>query len=269
MAALPPSAWRGIGVLLAAVPAAGGMAVLRDRKRVPELEITDGGFATPRGPGALYGALALLAILAATVVLGRAEVAGLTAHLAWLILLAVPAAALAFVVRGAWRGTGVTLTPAGVRVDAYHRRVFTPWDEFSGDTRLVFSGTEPGFLVAVLRHYVAHPEDRASIGTDTGYQVVRDLPTATDIRRALPLRDKVLGTVLLVSSPVLWLWTSAVLDPYGAIQSMSAIAGLLGWAGLSLLIPLVNEKQPPVVLDEAPPPPPRPAWSRDVTQNGL
>jgi hypothetical protein len=106
-------------------------------------------------------------------------------------------AAVAICFRAAWDHLGVRLRPDGVLHRGPLGSLFVPWASFdveypawpvdnSDRLRLEYQGparvrgiverrsmtvinVDRGFLARTIQHYVAHPEDRAAIGTDAGY----------------------------------------------------------------------------------------------------
>ncbi|BCY07869.1 hypothetical protein L3i22_029570 [Actinoplanes sp. L3-i22] len=101
--------------------------------------------------------------------------------------------------RTLWSGDGITLTPAGVHADKARGTVTFPWEALdqakppvveSNELEIAYRRPElvkaTGLLVfrewltigsvplptiaAALRHYLAHPEDRAGIGTTAGHE---------------------------------------------------------------------------------------------------
>ena len=110
----------------------------------------------------------------------------------------------ALVVTWAWRGQGVRLHPSGVRQTWALGSLTVPWEALlppqippAADRRPWFpmrimephlvrrrgiprsrrasrtDNVDPGFLAAVIGHYVAHPEHRAAIGTQAEYERLR------------------------------------------------------------------------------------------------
>ncbi|BCJ46650.1 hypothetical protein GCM10010168_38270 [Actinoplanes ianthinogenes] len=128
----------------------------------------------------------------------------------------VPLAALGFLayLRALWHGLAVTLTQDGVHADKYSGALTFPWTALDPDRppevsshevrvryrrpeaarvthRLVRRGTvvtegiRPERAAAALRHYLAHPEERARIGTADGLArlltaIERPVPAASD-----------------------------------------------------------------------------------------
>jgi hypothetical protein len=143
-----------------------------------------------------------------TPLMGIIPLAGI-AHLACLgvfVLYPVesPTAALAALLyvcylRAQWHGVGLTLTPEGLRADKYAGSMTVPWTalepgqpgyeeggvrlalahpELAGYTGVVLRrtvladavGVPAAFLAAAIRHYAAHPGERAGIGTLEGHE---------------------------------------------------------------------------------------------------
>ncbi|GIE55789.1 hypothetical protein Aoc01nite_11910 [Actinoplanes octamycinicus] len=113
--------------------------------------------------------------------------------------LIVPVAALALLgyARALWYGLGVTLTADGVHADKYTGSLTFPWEALDPDRppkvvsheveihyhrpdlirvtgrlvrrrTVITEGIRPELVAAALRHYLAHPAERARIGTRDG-----------------------------------------------------------------------------------------------------
>jgi hypothetical protein len=121
-----------------------------------------------------------------------------------MVLMGVPALLFAAV---AGRGPGICLTPNGIHADGATGTLAIPWTALSADqprpatpeteycldlalsrpdqvtksgfvrraNRIFFEGTQPAFAAAAIRHYAAHPADRALIGTRAGHRQLVEL----------------------------------------------------------------------------------------------
>ncbi|XVV13593.1 hypothetical protein ACQP2X_04355 [Actinoplanes sp. CA-131856] len=252
---------RGALLLGAAVVLALLAWFLAERPRTPAMPA----FTTPRGPALIVAGLAHFALIAACLSLGLAE----PDKTAWVVLLVATLAPLPFYAYGLWHGTGVTLTPAGVRADKLAGTLFHPWHALSEtqprndldgeitiaahgkpettgrpanrDT-LIFDGTSGAFVAAALRFYVAHPSEREQIGTPEAYRrLVAGIALETD--RPLPpptprpaIRDTSIGLTIIAVAAAIGLWTDWRLTGHGLIALLPQVMLLPAMFGTALII---------------------------------
>ena len=189
----------GVGLALLALGVA--LAVLDPDVRGPRRDgfvVAGGTFADPGGSQPVALALANICLVTACFADGVHETAGQRGP--WIALLVAYTIPLGFYGYGAWRGTGVTLSPHGLRVAKLSGEVFVPWVALApiqyapvnpvilrvADPDLVrrsgrpfdtdsvtFPHTDHEFAAAAIRHYAAHPEARPTIGTSDGDATLR------------------------------------------------------------------------------------------------
>ncbi|MGX6607404.1 hypothetical protein ACWKSP_35555 [Micromonosporaceae bacterium Da 78-11] len=278
-----------------------------EKRDFPALLIGPGpALRTPRG--AAFVLLGLLHLTAVTmfVALGTMATSEGPDRRAWLFLVLGLGLPLPMYFRGLWRGIGVTLGPAGLTADLAAGSLFVPWDAFATDQpvtrpgdneaglllalarpelvtrtglslrrRLVsFDGPGAGVLAGAIRHYVAHPSDRAEIGTASGYErlfaagpeydATAEPGEPPSVRRRVV--ESIMGALLAVlgfGGGLIFKVRFQRLDWYGVT---SHTLFWLGLGGLCLIVNAVTGKPkssaaPPVV----PPPAAGPEWARDVT----
>ncbi len=188
------------GCLLAA-----GVTGVADRRRAGRDFTVDGGaFGTHRGATIVLAGLAHIALIAAFGGPGMWLLRSGGFDPAWLVLLVLTAAPFPVYAAGLWRGVGVTLTAHGLRVDRLAGTLSVPWAALEpGDAarpltggrevalryarpdlvrarglvpvrdRFLVEGTTSGFTAAAVRHYAAHPDRRAAIGTAAEHDRLR------------------------------------------------------------------------------------------------
>lgn len=182
----------------------------RRRPRTFDLVDDPAAFGSPRlgsgvlmGASVLPGATLLISGLGYGVASGEHVVFGIPAIIGTLVF-------VGYSMRLAWIGPGVRLTPAGVLADGLNGSVLVPWTELDpdqpvtpgdndfelrvGSRKINFEGVDTDFLREVIEHYVAHPDDRAAIGTAdelTRLAIVLPAPPADDPARPAVLRPGV------------------------------------------------------------------------------
>ena len=224
-----------------------------------DLEVTDGGFEAPGDPGLLVLGLAHLGLIASIWVVGVHD----GARAAWAVLLLFFAVPLLFYGPGLWSGTGVTLTPAGIRARKQSGSVWIPWEALAAsqpppdpDGTIVLALAQPSLitrsgwpldperlprhavLAAAIRHYVGDPGSRSEIGTLFEYNRLVELVEADPEfprrdRASRATRDVTVGAVVIVLSALMYFWTRAAFDGHGLIEvlpPLTAVPALFGAA---------------------------------------
>jgi hypothetical protein len=191
----------GLLVGLVALVVLGAVTATSDDSRPPAvvLSVPDRTIGTPRTGGLVLLGLAHLTV--ATIPAGFAAQAGATGD-SWVGLAVMTGLVLAvfpLYARGLWHGTGVTLSPYGIRLDTNAGRYDVPWDAVAAEqpaqrhgtdgrpdeirlllarpdlvrrTRMTtgrdtirFHTARSAFVAAVLAHYALHHDRRHAIGT--------------------------------------------------------------------------------------------------------
>jgi hypothetical protein len=244
-----------------------------------EVDELDRAFRTPLG-----GAPVLVCIFLLAGLMFFAEVGGWSwAHGdrdgGWLAVMMLLGAPTALFVALVWRGHGLTLTTDGIRADQGTGRVVIPWTALSPDQpppvtppeefrvevavahpeqitrsgvirrphRLTFEGTQPGFVAAAIRHYAAHPDARAMIGTESGHRRLSELLEVPPRADEPPPSGRHIGVlaaagVLIVIGVVsVETWIDLRFGRHSAIGYASQVArGLLALLAYSLLADAVR-----------------------------
>lgn len=225
-----------------------------------ELEVADGAFEVPGDPGLLVLGLAHLGLVASIWVVGVHD----GARAAWAVLILFFALPFLLYGPGLWSGTGVTLTPSGIRARKQSGSVWIPWEALAAaqpprdpDGTIVLSLarssliTKEGWpfdperlprhavLAAAIRHYAARPGERARIGTTEGYdrliaEIEAEVEPSRRERASRASRDLAVGAVVIALSVVIFWWTRKSFDGHGLIEvlpPLTAVPALFG-AGL-------------------------------------
>ncbi|MFG1990255.1 hypothetical protein ACGFJ7_09790 [Actinoplanes sp. NPDC048988] len=246
-------AHRGALLLGAAVVLALLAWFVAERPRTPSMP----GFATPRGPALILAGLAHFALIATVLSLGLTE----PDRTAWVVLLAATLTPLPFYGYGLWHGTGVTFTSSGVRADRLTGTLFHPWpalaetqprNDLDGEitvalagapeATLTFDKTSGAFVAAALRFYLAHPAERAGIGTPEGYRrltagiaVEPDRPLPPPVPRPAT-REVPVGLAIIAAATLIGLWTNWRLSGHGLIALLPQVMVLPALFGLALIL---------------------------------
>jgi hypothetical protein len=269
-------------------------------------------FRTPRSAAPVFLVIFLLAVMAFPAEVGGWSWAHGDRDPGWIVVVvSIGVLVLPFAVVG-WRGHGVVLTPGGIHADRTTGALVIPWTALSAGqrrpsaptkpcidlvfahpeqvsrrglivrpNRISFEGTQPAFVTAVIRHYAAHPANRAMIGTPAEHRRLVELLAVPPGRpEPPPSRRRI---VAYAAAGVLVFGVADAGDTwvYGVAgrHSVLGYASELLWrllAGLSFYsfaaaVRGVHARRRPAAQPPQPTPPrseqhaSSPAWARDVT----
>jgi hypothetical protein len=226
-----------------------------------EFEVADGALVVPGDPGLLVLGLAHVGLIASIWVVGVHD----DARAAWAVLIVFFALPFLLYGPGLWSGTGVTLTPDGIRARKQSGSVWIPWEALDAsqpapdpDGTIVLALARPSLitreawpfdperlprhavLAAAIRYYAAHVEERAAIGTAESYERLvaeieaEPLPARRD-KASRATRDLTVGAVVIVLSVVIFLWTRAAFDGHGLIEVLPPLTAVPALFGVALV----------------------------------
>ncbi|NMO56984.1 hypothetical protein HH310_38140 [Actinoplanes sp. TBRC 11911] len=224
-----------------------------------EIEVVDGALVVPGDPGLLVLGLAHLTLIASIWVVGVHD----SARAAWAVLIVFFALPFLLYGPGLRSGTGVSLTPDGIRARKQSGSVWIPWAALATtqpppdpDGTIVLALSHPSLIVktawpfdaerlprhavlaVAIRYYTANPEARAAIGTPESYERLvaeigaEPLPARRE-RASRAARDLTVGGVVIVASVAIFVWTRAAFDGHGLIEvlpPLTAVPALFGAA---------------------------------------
>jgi len=232
----------------------------------------------------------------------------------WIVVVAMSGLlTVAFAAVG-WRGHGIELTPGGIHADRVTGTLVIPWTALSpgqprpvtpptrycldlilarpeevsrrgpiwNRRRITFEGTQPAFVVAVIRHYAVYPANRAMIGTQAEHRRLVELLAAPPAPpQPPPSRRRVValaaaGVLLFVAAVTAETWIDEAFGSHSvlgyAFLLIRQILALFSFHLFAAAIGGIRARRRPEAQDATPVPPQpaspaasRPSWARDVT----
>jgi hypothetical protein len=278
----PVDALVGTGTVAALALVLGAVVGFVSRVRAParfEVDAARHAFRTPPGAAAVFVVFFMLAGVAFFAEAGGWSWAHDDRDGGWIAVMALIGVPVLSFTALVWRGIGIALTAEGIHARRETGSAFIPWTALSPEqpapaappddyhldltvtdpglvthtglirrpNRIAFEGIRPAFAAAAIRHYVTHPAERATIGTEPGHRRLVDLleipPTAPEPPPKPAPRRVLLAALLFVVAVSVDSWADLTFGRHSvAGYASDVVSKLLGLAAAGVIVDVLRRK---------------------------